>query len=153
MTAPGERSSKRVYLPEGLPLPTVDRTNAGFWRAAADGRLDVQRCGACGRHRHPPTEGCYHCGSLDWAWDTLPGTGTVFTWTWVWHPLHPVVEPAIPYNVTVVELDGTEGEPVRLVTNVVDATEETLVTGAPVTLACERLGDEVGLPRFRLAPA
>jgi hypothetical protein len=140
-----------TYLPEGLPLPTVDRTNAGFWAAAAAGRLDVQRCRECGHHRHPPTEGCYDCGSLAWAWATLPGTGTVFTWTWVWHPLHPVVAPVVPYNVTVVELDGTAGEPVRLVTNVVDATEETLVVGAPVTLACERLTDDVGLPRFRLA--
>jgi len=138
------------YLPEGLSLPTVDRTNAGFWQAAADGRLDVQRCDDCGWHRQPPTEGCFHCGSLEWSWDTLPGTGRVFTYTWVHHPLHPVVAPVVPYNVAVVALDGTTGDPVRLVTNVVDADEETLVVGAPVVLACERLTPEVGLPRFRL---
>ena len=96
------------YLPAGLPLPPVDRTNAGFWRAAAEGRLDVQRCTACGAHRHPPTEGCYRCRSLDWDWDTLPGTGRVFTYTWIVQPLHPAIEAAAPYNVTVVEVDGTE---------------------------------------------
>ena len=138
------------YLPAGLPLPPVDRTNAGFWRAAAEGRLDVQRCTACGAHRHPPTEGCYRCRSLDWQWDTLPGTGRVFTYTWVVQPLHPAVEAVTPYNVTVVEVDGTEGEAVRLVTNVVDASDDTLRVGAAVTLACDRLEGEMGLPRFRL---
>ena len=140
------------YLPAGLPLPPVDRTNAGFWRAAAEGRLDVQRCTECGAHRHPPTEGCYRCGSPEWAWDTLPGTGRVFTYTWVPEALHPAIESAAPYNVTVVEVDGASDEPVRLATNVVDATSETLRVGAAVTLACDRLTDEVGLPRFRLAP-
>jgi len=74
----------------------------------------------------------------------------VFTYTWVVQPLHPAVEEAAPYNVAVVEVDGTEGEPVRLVTNIVDVTPETLRLGARVTLACDRLEDEVGLPRFRL---
>jgi uncharacterized OB-fold protein len=137
-------------LPDGLPLPPVDRTNAGFWKAAAEGRLDVQRCDGCGAHRHPPTEGCYRCGSLDWSWDTLPGTGHVFTYTWVAEAIHPSMEPVVPYNVSVVEVDGVSDEPVRLVTNVVDATEQTLRVGARVTLACDRLTDEVGLPRFRL---
>lgn len=139
------------YLPRGLPLPPVNRTNAGFWRAAAEGRLDVQRCTVCGSHRHPPTEGCYRCRSLDWEWHTLPGTGRVFTYTWVVQALHPAVEAAAPYNVSVVEVDGTDDEPVRLVTNVVDATEATLWAGVAVTLACDRLDDEIGLPRFRLA--
>jgi uncharacterized OB-fold protein len=139
------------YLPEGLPLPPVDRTNAGFWKAAAEGRLDLQQCTRCGAHRHPPTEGCYRCGSLDWAWDTLPGTGRVFTYTWVVQPLHPVVEAAVPYNVAVVEVDGASDEAVRIVSNVVDADEDTLRVGARVTLACDKLTDDIGLPRFQLA--
>jgi uncharacterized OB-fold protein len=140
-----------TYIPAGLPPPTVDRTNAGFWRAGAEGRLDIQRCSACGWHRHPPTEACFHCGSLDWEWHTLPGTGRVFTYTWVHHPLHPAVESIVPYNVCVVELDGVTGDSVRVVTNVVDATEATLAVDAPVVLACERISEEIGLARFRLS--
>ncbi len=139
------------YLPDGLPLPPVDRTNAGFWKAAAAGRLDVQQCDQCGAHRHPPTEGCYRCGSLDWSWDTLPGSGMVFTYTWVVQPLHPAVEAVVPYNVAVVDVDGVSDEPVRMVSNVVDADEGTLRVGTRVTLACDKLTDDVGLPRFRLA--
>ena len=66
-------------------------------------------------------------------------------------PLHPAVESVVPYNVTVVEVDGAADEPVRLVSNVVDATEATLHVGSRVTLACDKLTDEVGLPRFTLA--
>jgi uncharacterized protein len=139
------------YLPADLPLPPVITTNAGFWKAASEGRLDVQQCRECGAHRHPPTEGCYRCGSLDWDWATLPGTGTVFTYTWVVQALHPAIESVVPYNVSVVEVDGVADEPVRLVSNVVDATEETLRVGSRVTLACDKLTDEVGLPRFRFA--
>jgi uncharacterized OB-fold protein len=138
------------YL-EGLAPPTVDPTNAGFWQAAAAGRLDVQRCSACGWHRHPPAEGCFHCGSLDWGWDTLPGTGSVFTYTWVADPIHPAVEDRVPYNVVVVAVDGTTGAPVRIVSNVVDASPGDLEVGTRVTLACEPLTPEIGLPRFRLA--
>ena len=139
------------YIPEGLPPPTVDSTNEGFWRAAAEGRLDVQRCDDCGWHRQPPSEGCFHCRSLAWSWDTLPGTGRVFTYTWVHHALHPAVAQVVPYNVAVVALDGTTGDPVRLVTNVVDADQSSLTIGAAVTLACEPVADGIGLPRFRLA--
>jgi uncharacterized OB-fold protein len=75
----------------------------------------------------------------------------VFTYTWVVQPLHPAVESVVPYNVSVIEVDGASDEPVRIASNVVDATDETLRVGARVTLACDKLTDEVGLPRFRLA--
>ena len=54
--------------------------------AAARGRLDVQQCVNCGTHRFPPTEGCYACSSLDWRWDTLQGTGRVYSYIWVHDP-------------------------------------------------------------------
>jgi uncharacterized OB-fold protein len=57
----------------------------------------------------------------------------------------------IPYNVAVVEVDGASDESVRIVSNVVDADEWTLRVGARVTLACDKLTEDVGLPRFRLA--
>ncbi len=64
--------------------------------------------------------------------------------------LHPAVGDRRALQRAVVEVDGTEGEPVQLVTNIVDATQETLRVGARVTLACDRLEADVGLPRFRL---
>jgi len=51
----------------GLPGPQPDPTTEGYWLAAGRGKLVVQACAACGVHRHPPTEVCYACGSLEWA--------------------------------------------------------------------------------------
>jgi uncharacterized OB-fold protein len=82
---------------------------AGYWAAADEGRLVLQRCSACGAHRHPPTPACYRCQSLDWAWDEISGAGTVFSYTWVHAALTPAFAEAVPYNVGVIELDGTEG--------------------------------------------
>ena len=59
----------------GLPGPQPDPTTEGYWLAAGRGELVVQVCAACGVHRHPPTEVCYACGSLEWAWDPHPGSG------------------------------------------------------------------------------
>ena len=100
--------------------PVVAPINEGMWRAAADGRVDVQRCSDCGAHRYPPTDGCYRCGSVQWEWSDLPGTGTVYTYTWV--PTR--TEPHNRYNVAMVTLDGTDGDPVRVLSNVVDAWED-----------------------------
>jgi hypothetical protein len=52
--------------------------------------------------------------------------------------------------VAIVELDGTEGDPVRLASNVLDAWElGDLRVGERVALECVPLGDGIGLPCFR----
>ena len=56
------------------------------------------------------------------------------------------------YNITVVELDGTHGEPVRVLTRVDGVAREQLVVGLPVVVDFEPLGDgESALPIFRPA--
>jgi uncharacterized OB-fold protein len=137
--------------PSGMPPPVLDPVNEGMWRAAADGRLDVQRCTKCGAHRYPPTDGCYRCLSLEWEWSTLPGTGTVYTFIWVPDAARAEAEqrPAY-YNLVIVELDGTEGEPVRIMSNVLDAWEiGDLHVGQRVELECVPLDGGIGLPCFR----
>ena len=94
----------------GLPGPTLDPTTEGYWLAAGRGVPAIQRCDACGTHRHSPTEACYVCQSLDWSWDEgLPGTGRVYTYTWTDRPVIPQLVGLGVYNVAVVELDGTTG--------------------------------------------
>jgi len=120
--------------------------NEGMWRAAADGRLAVQRCSDCGAHRYPPTDGCYRCASAQWGWSDLPGTGTVYTYIWV--PMRS--DPDRRYNVAVVSVDGTDGEPVRILSNVVDAwADADLNIGDRVRLHPVRFGDGLALPCFR----
>jgi uncharacterized OB-fold protein len=137
--------------PSGMPPPVVSPINEGMWRAAGAGRLDLQRCGACGAHRYPPTDGCYRCSSLDWDWSTVPGTGTVYTYIWVPDAARSIEEARqVLYNVVFVELDGTEGDPVRMASNVLDAWNlGDLYVGQAVELACVPFGDGLGLPCFR----
>ena len=138
-------------LPVGMPPPQPTALDAGMWAAAAEGRLDVQRCSDCGAHRYPPSETCYRCRSEAWLWDTLPGTGVVASYVWIPDRARPAADGAPQlYNVAVVALDGTEGDPVRIVTNVVDAWElGDLEVGQRVELTCVPVADGIGLPCFR----
>ena len=134
----------------GLPGPALEPTTAGFWLAAGEGRLVIQRCANCGQHRHPPTEVCYICQSLDWEWDEQPGTGTVFSYTWTDAPVVASLAELGPYNIAVIELDSTKGV-VRLLSRVVGIEREQLQVGIPVTVDFDPFTDDVALPVFRLA--
>lgn len=139
--------------PGEVPRPVPVPIDEGMWRAAAEGRLAVQQCSACGSHRYPPTVGCPKCGDSGWTWSTLPGTGTVVTYVWIPDPTRAAI-PDVPasYNVAIVALDGVSGGPVRIASNVLDAWEpEDLAVGQRVRLACVPLADGVGLPCFRRA--
>lgn len=135
-----------------MPDPVVVPVNEGMWKAAAAGRLDVQRCADCGAHRYPPTDGCYRCGSRQWEWSTLPGTGVVYSYIWIPDRARTAEEGREAfYNVSVVTLDGTEGEPVRVLSNVIDAWQpDDLDVGLAVSLAPVGFGPDLALPCFRL---
>jgi uncharacterized OB-fold protein len=133
----------QINRPLGLPDPVVAPINEGMWTAAARGRLDIQRCARCGAHRYPPTDGCYRCGSLEWDWATVPGTGTVYSYIWLPHP-------GGLYNVAIVTLDGTEGDPVRVLSNVVDCWGvDDLEVGRIVELEPVLFGSGLAMPCFR----
>ena len=101
-----------LNLPSFASRPGVDPINEGLWRSAAEGRLAIHRCSECGVHRYPPAHVCHECGSWEWSWDTLPGTGTVFSYVWLPDPARsPEGGPLIYANVAVIELDGTQGPP------------------------------------------
>lgn len=147
------RAANVVNRPAGMPGPALASINEGMWRAAGQGRLEVQRCTNCGAHRYPPMEGCYRCTSFDWEWSALPGTGTVYTFTWVPDRVRSEQEGRqVLYNIVIVELDGTDGDPVRITSNVLDAWEPgDLHVGERVELQCVPLGEGIALPGFRRA--
>ena len=59
-----------------------------FWDAAKEDRLVAPRCMTCGTFRLPPAPFCWVCQAQEVDWVELPGTGTVYTYTVVRHPLH-----------------------------------------------------------------
>jgi uncharacterized OB-fold protein len=92
--------------------PIVDDVDtAGFFRAAAEGRLAVRRCARCDAVLHMPVGYCRHCGSFDGRWADVAPTGRVYSYTVVTHQVHPGFP--VPYTVLLVEL--SELPEVRLV--------------------------------------
>jgi hypothetical protein len=141
------RPRRTPYLPAELPQPALDPLSQGFWDACRAGRLCFQRCSACGTFRHPWGPVCFRCRSDGWRWQEVPGTGSVFSFTWVHHAVTPLLREYVPYNVSVVTIDDAPG--VRVVSNVVDADEATLRIGAPVEVVFETVG-ALAFPRFAL---
>ena len=127
-----------------LPVPTPE--TRPFWEAARRHELQLQRCGACGRHIFYPRAVCPHCLGADLVWEKVSGRGTLHTFTIVMRgqkgfPLPP------PYVLAVVEL----AEGARLMTNLVGVAADPAAVriGMPVEVVFEDVTPEVTLPRFR----
>ncbi|WP_430396417.1 Zn-ribbon domain-containing OB-fold protein [Ferrovibrio sp.] len=137
-----------AYLPTSLPAvqPTLD--DRAFWQHCNAQSLRFQACSDCGAFRHPPMPICPHCHSERHEWRAASGPMRVFTYTWVHHPAHPEVRGSLPYNVVLVQFPACGG--VKLVSNVIDATPQTLQVGTELELVWEAGAAEQMLPRFRL---
>lgn len=146
--------TNQLNRPGGMPDPVVAPVNEGLWRAAADGRIAVQRCRDCAAHRYPPADGCYRCSSGRWEWSTLPGTGVVYSYVWIPDRRRAAAgETSACYNVAVVTMDGTSGEPVRVLSNVVNAWEiGDLYVDQRVEVVGVPFADGLALPCFRTMP-
>jgi uncharacterized protein len=134
------------FFPDEMPMPAADVHTIGFWEAAAEHRLVVQRCRACGTTRHPPAPRCAACRSGEWAWLDLPGTGTLYTFSIVRQAFVPALADRLPYVVCAVELD--EGGGVRMVSNLVGCDPSDAVIGLEVSVVFEQMGPELAVPRF-----
>ena len=127
------------------PGPVVTDDNAVFWDAAGAGHLVAQRCGACGRLRHPPRPMCPDCHSLEVEVAELSGRGTVYSYAILHHPQHP----AFDYPVLVALVDLDEG--VRVVSNLVGIEPARIEIGMVVEVEFEARGDDSAVPVFRPA--
>ncbi len=96
------------------PFPSLARINPElyaepFWDAAREHRFVCQKCADCGQFRMPPAPYCWKCRSAAAAWDTVPGTGTVYSYTVVDYTLSAdITQEDLPYVPVIVKLDGTD---------------------------------------------
>jgi uncharacterized protein len=144
-------ASTERWFPDEMPMPAANAETIGWWEAAAEHRLVIQACAACGQLRHPPGPVCPGCRSDQAVWKDLTGTGSIYTYTVVQQAFVPALAERIPYVVVAVELDGAQG--VRIVSNLVDAEPEEVEVGMPVEVVWEDMGPQLALPRFRPARA
>lgn len=98
-------------------VPEVDAFTRTYWDAAAQGRLLIRRCGACGRAHHYPREFCPHCWSEEVTWEEASGRATLYTWSTVHRNDLPPFGDRTPYVAAVVDL--AEGP--RMMTELVSA--------------------------------
>jgi hypothetical protein len=136
-------------------FPTIlDQTYAvpmtqPFWDAARQDRLVAPRCTQCGTFRLPPAPFCWICQAQEVEWVELPGTGTVYTYTVVRHPLHPDLAGVVPYVSGLIELDGTQGAGARMLANIIDCDPERIGIGTRVRIIFDHVNEEMSTPRFR----
>jgi uncharacterized OB-fold protein len=142
--------SRRGVFPAPFSEPPVDALTEPFWRAALDGRLVAPRCIGCGTFHLPPPPLCFSCQGDRFEWVELPGTGRIYTFTVVRHPLHPRLGDVVPYVSAVIDLDGTQGAGARMVLNVTHCDPDEVRVGDPVQIWFDRVGDTWSVPRARL---
>jgi len=133
------------FFPDSMPPPLANATTLPFWQAAAQHRLVVQRCTACGHTRLPPTPVCPECRSADADWKQLSGRGTVYTYTIVHRPI--AAGQPLPTVIAVIALEDAGG--VRMISNVIGTKPEEIAIGMPVELVWEDMTTELAIPRFR----
>lgn len=135
------------------PQPDPSALTEGFWAAAREHRLVVQRCDGCERLRHYPTPMCPECHSEAWTWTPLSGGGVVYTFTVTHQAFHPAWADRVPFAVTTIELD----EGVRMVSDLPPDDVDRVAIGARVECWFEDHhlddGTTFAFPRFRLAPS
>lgn len=127
--------------------PFVTPELEGFFEGARQGELRLQRCGECGRFRHPPKPACPACHSMRSSWERVSGRGRVWSYTVVHHSANPKLADRLPYDVVLVEPDEAPG--VHVLGNMVGCELERLVVGLAVEVAFEAVGEDLLLPVFR----
>ncbi|MBK8629438.1 MAG: OB-fold domain-containing protein [Sphingomonadales bacterium] len=129
------------------PLPLADEASAGFWDAARDGRLAIQRCATCRRWNHAPSLACPGCGSLDLGYEDVSGKGTLFSWTIIQEAPAPGFRDRLPLIVGIVEL--AEQPHLLLAANLLEIAPEDLRLGMALEVVFEAVTADVTLPQFR----
>jgi len=125
--------------PSELTLP--------FWNATREHKLLVQWCHDCDAGIHYPRVICPRCLGSDLGWRTATGDATVHAVSVQYSPGNPLMADRVPYAVALVDLP----EGIRLMTNIVTDTPESIRVGDHVRIAWEPLSDGRNLPVF--APA
>ena len=124
-----------------IPAPAVTPETKPFWDAAADGRLVIKQCTACGQSHHYPRTICPFCGSDATEWRPASGRGKVYTYS----VMRRVSE---PYVIAYVTLE--EGP--TMMTNIVDCDLDSVRIGQAVRVVFKPSEGGPPVPMFAPAP-
>lgn len=121
-----------------IPAPQVNAEAKPFFDAAAEGRLLVKFCTACGAYHHYPRAICPHCFSERTEWREAKGTGTIYTYS--------VQRRGVPepYCIAYVTLD----EGVAMLANIVDCDLDAVRIGQRVKVVFKPTEGGPPVPMF-----
>jgi len=129
------------------PLPQPDADTAAYWKGLEQGRLLLQHCLDC-THVQVYQQGlCRACGCDRLEHRAASGRGRVHSYSVVHRAPGPAFRHDVPYAVLLVELE--EGP--RMISSLVQGDPAAVTFDMPLELVCERVTDDVTLPRFRPA--
>lgn len=131
------------------PLPARDDLSP-YWTNAAEGRLSVQCCAACGNLQHPPAPICYRCHGEQLGWQEVPPHGVIHSLSVMEQARVRGFESLIPLAIAVVELDAQEG--LLIFGNLFGAYGRSARIGDRVEVWFEKIDARLSLPQFRLRP-
>jgi uncharacterized protein len=136
-----EASGGNYYLPAGLPAPATeaDPLFAPYWNGAREEKLNVQRNPATGAYQWPAQWISHDTQSFDLEWVEVAPKGVIYSWTRIWHPVHPALKDAGPYIVVIVELPHAGG--IRMLGNLLGDPMQDVQIGAKVEAAFEHHND------------
>ena len=129
-------------------LPIPDEDSLVFWEGCRRERLLIQQCDACKTYRFPPSPRCPACLSALATWCEEPGTGEILTFCVYYSELAGQAWQAeLPYVVAVIRMRCSG---VRILSQVLVDTPDTVRIGQGVEVIYEPAGDAMTLPKFRV---
>jgi uncharacterized OB-fold protein len=128
------------------PRPAPDELTSFFWEGCREDRLLILRCSSCGFHIHWPRPVCPRCLCEELAPAEMSGDATLYAYTITQQAFHPYFADKLPLIVASVEL--VEQPDLKLVTNIVDCSEDDLRTGMALHVEFHAVDDELTLPLF-----
>jgi len=124
--------------PVKFPAPQGNPETKTFWDAAADGKLLIKRCTACGEAHYFPRALCPFCFSDQTVWEETKGEGEIYSYSLMRKSANG------PYAIGYVTL--TEGPSV--LTNFVDCDFSALKIGGKVKVVFKPSDGGPPLPFF-----
>jgi uncharacterized OB-fold protein len=121
-----------------IPAPAVNPENKAYFDAAAQGKLLVKHCTACGEFHHYPRALCPHCFSDKTEWRDAKGAGTVYTCS--------VLRRGVPEPYCIAYVTLEEG--VSMLTNIVDCDLDTVKIGMKVKVTFKPTDGGPPVPMF-----
>lgn len=120
-----------------IPAPEANPETRPFWEAAAQGRLLIGKCKACGKPHYYPRALCPFCGSDATEWVQSEGGGSVYSYS-------VMRRVPVPYALAYVTLD----EGVTMMTNIVDCDLDAIRIGQRVRVVFKPTEGGPPVPMF-----